>query len=161
MKSKLQLMLINLTKHLVPTKYLLDFLNVILTVGLTSLLISLIISTKSNMPASWEEGLIVLISQKGDREELNNYRPITLLNSIYKIWTIILANRITPIMNYLTNDIQCDYKKHKSTSAIIFYIKQNSLKMAITATFYLASKRRLAKLVEINFGKYFALKDFL
>ena len=37
--------------------------------------------------------------QKGYRADLNNYRAITLLRAIYNIRTIILAKRITPIMN--------------------------------------------------------------
>lgn len=45
-------------------------------------------------PATWYEGWIIPIFKKGDRSTPSNYRPITLLNSMPKIFSSILASRL-------------------------------------------------------------------
>ena len=43
-----------------------------------------------NMPEDWNEGLIYMIPKSsGQLEELQNWRPITLLNVIYKMSTTL------------------------------------------------------------------------
>uniref|UniRef100_A0A803TV12 Reverse transcriptase domain-containing protein n=1 Tax=Anolis carolinensis TaxID=28377 RepID=A0A803TV12_ANOCA len=47
------------------------------------------------IPDSWKEATIVMIPKEGlDMSEVKNYRPISLLNTDYKIFTKILANRL-------------------------------------------------------------------
>ena len=78
-----------------------------------------------DLPQYWQDGEI--ISYKGDIEDLNNYRAITLFTTIYKIWAPIMSHGIKPTINLLTNDKQCAYKE-KSTTWLIYTIKQNALK---------------------------------
>ena len=66
--------------------------------------------TSNEMPTEWKQGLITLISKSGCAELIKNYRPITLLNSIYKIWATVINNRLKPIMNILTNETQHSWK---------------------------------------------------
>lgn len=40
-------------------------------------------------------GTIVLLFKKGDAKSLSNYRPITLLNTTYKLFTAMLAKRLS------------------------------------------------------------------
>jgi hypothetical protein len=44
-------------------------------------------------PPSWIQSHTILLYKKGDPSTLDNYRPITLANAIYKLWTtcVILA----------------------------------------------------------------------
>lgn len=51
---------------------------------------------QGNMPPdSWREGLIVVISKDGkDISMPSGYRPITILNHDYKLFTLVLANRL-------------------------------------------------------------------
>jgi sorting nexin-29 len=42
---------------------------------------------QERMPQEWEIGIIFPLFKKGDRRECSNYRGITLLNSIYKLFT--------------------------------------------------------------------------
>ena len=45
-------------------------------------------------PEDWSEGLIVPIFKKGEKDEVSNYRGITLLSIIGKLFTRILNNRL-------------------------------------------------------------------
>uniref|UniRef100_A0A803U0T4 Reverse transcriptase domain-containing protein n=1 Tax=Anolis carolinensis TaxID=28377 RepID=A0A803U0T4_ANOCA len=50
--------------------------------------------TNKQIPESWKEANIILIHKEhSDPTEIRNYRPISLLNIDYKIFTSILANR--------------------------------------------------------------------
>ena len=35
----------------------------------------------------WEESTTILLHKKGSELDLNNYRPIALANTLYKVWT--------------------------------------------------------------------------
>lgn len=51
----------------------------------------------------WQEslsfGALPLIHKKGVKDEINNWRPITCLNSVYKILALALSRRISPILD--------------------------------------------------------------
>jgi hypothetical protein len=64
---------------LVP--YLLKLFNVIFQEGV--------------FPAEWSEGYIIPIHKKGAMDKADNYRGITLLSSLGKLFTKILNNRLT------------------------------------------------------------------
>lgn len=62
------------------------------------------ISLAAKLPESWTEGLVTLIfKEKGDKNDLKNWRPITLLNCDYKIFTKTLSNRIRNVAGSLVN----------------------------------------------------------
>ena len=48
-------------------------------------------------PDKWTEGIIVPIHKKGSREDVNNYRGVTLLSCFSKLFTTLLNNRITKL----------------------------------------------------------------
>jgi len=50
---------------------------------------------QERMPEEWEIGNICPIFKTGKRRECSNYRGITLLNIIYKIFTCLVYNRLT------------------------------------------------------------------
>merc|ERR1712105_404003 len=83
---------------------------------------------------SWQNGQILFIHKSGDRKHLDNYRPITLLPTIYKLWETIMSNIITPILNIITNDQQCAYRANKYTMEIIYNIKKKPIKRCNTRT---------------------------
>jgi hypothetical protein len=37
-------------------------------------------------PLSWQENFVKLIYKKNEATKIENYRPISLLNTIFKIW---------------------------------------------------------------------------
>ncbi|EPB73656.1 reverse transcriptase [Ancylostoma ceylanicum] len=42
---------------------------------------------KCEVPAAWKQSSTILLFKKGDKEDLENYRPITLLPVLYKVFT--------------------------------------------------------------------------
>ena len=51
------------------------------------------------VPRQWREGLIVNIFKKGDREDPANYRGITLLSVVRKVFCKILNNRLVQYLD--------------------------------------------------------------
>ena len=45
-------------------------------------------------PEQWTEGYIIPLHKKGDKDRVENYRPITLLSTMGKLFTRILNNRL-------------------------------------------------------------------
>ncbi|KAK9986443.1 hypothetical protein SO802_031394, partial [Lithocarpus litseifolius] len=52
---------------------------------------------------------IVLIPKMQGPESINNYRPISLCNSVYKIITKVIVNRIRPFLDKLVSPYQCAF----------------------------------------------------
>jgi len=64
------------------------------------------------MNRKWVSGTMTFIYKgKKDQMEIKNYRPITLLNIIYKIWAIVMTEKLAVIMNIITTEQQTAYKK--------------------------------------------------
>jgi hypothetical protein len=61
--------------------------------GLLARLFSLILST-SQWPSEWSEGVITLIHKSGPKELLANYRQITVLPSMAKLFEMVLYRRL-------------------------------------------------------------------
>ena len=51
------------------------------------------------VPRQWRDGLIVNIFKKGDREDPGNYRGITLLSVVGKVFCKILNNRLVQCLD--------------------------------------------------------------
>ncbi len=52
------------------------------------------------------EGVIALVYKKGNRLDIENYRPISLLNVDYKILTKVLANRVKRVIGSIVQPTQ-------------------------------------------------------
>ena len=50
---------------------------------------------QSKIPQDWQTAAIILLNKKEDKTDLNNYIPISLLNSLYKLFTKIITYRLT------------------------------------------------------------------
>ncbi|CAG9840644.1 unnamed protein product [Diabrotica balteata] len=86
------------------------------------ILMNKILMTKQ-IPNSWNEAITLLLFKKGDKKDLKNYRPITLLNVMYKLLTKILTNRLTTKLDGYQAREQAGFRKSFSTSDHLLTMK--------------------------------------
>ena len=90
-------------------------LNIINMAELTTLLNQWWNSPEDFDPELWQ-AIVVLIFKKGNTEDLNNYRPISLLNTLYKILAMIIKNRLERGMEVHLQRTQFGFRKNKGTA---------------------------------------------
>jgi hypothetical protein len=88
---------------------------------------------KGELPHHWKESNAIPIHRKGDKTDCSNYRGISLLSTSYKILSNILLARLTPYADEIIGDQQCGFRRNRSTTGQIFYIRQNGTS-TLTAT---------------------------
>ncbi|GAN01199.1 hypothetical protein MAM1_0005c00631 [Mucor ambiguus] len=79
--------------------------------------------TKGIFPDSWNVSLMTLLYKKNDPNDMENYRPISLCNTDYKLMTRLLNHRLMEVAPQLINEnlagfvpgrfmpkMQCDVK---------------------------------------------------
>jgi hypothetical protein len=59
-----------------------------------------------------------------DKTDCNNYRGISLLSTSYEILSNILLSRLIPYAEEIIGDHQCGFRRNRSTTNQIFYIRQ-------------------------------------
>ena len=75
-------------------------------------LFNLVIET-GNIPKSWKESLTILIEKKTSVENLDHLRPISLMQSMAKMFELILQRRMAKVVKI--SEHQAAYQKDKST----------------------------------------------
>ena len=69
--------------------------------------------TKGELSATQKRAIMSLLFKKGDRQLLQNWRPISLLNTDYKIGAFALAARLHTVLAKLVNSDQTGYVKNR------------------------------------------------
>lgn len=77
------------------------------------------------IPEEWSAGIIVPIFKKGNRKEPSNYRGITLLSCVGKLFTSLLNNRLSKFLedNKTLLENQAGFRKNYSTLDHCFLLK--------------------------------------
>ncbi len=76
-----------------------------------------------SLPRSSQRGVISLIPKKGDLSDVANWRPVSLLNTDYKIFAKLLANRLKSRMHSVINHDQSYCVPDRSIHDNILLIK--------------------------------------
>ena len=82
--------------------------------------------------------MLTLLYKKGERADISNWRPISLLNVDYKIITKLLAERLKPLLPKIIHSDQKGYVNGRNISEanrllqdIIDYSEQNNINSSI------------------------------
>ncbi len=79
---------------------------------------------ESFTPKQWHKTEIILLYNKGDRSHLNNYRPVSLLSNISKVFFKLIKSRIYSILDIQQPINQAGFRRGYSTIDHIFTINQ-------------------------------------
>ena len=68
-------------------------------------------------PEEWSKAIIIPLHKKGDKNNPDNYRGISLLSILSKVFTHIINSRLThwTERNSVLNDAQAGFRKGRST----------------------------------------------
>ena len=92
------------------------------TVKSVTKLFNLIFSSEC-YPESWNKAYIISVFKSGDKDDPNNYRGISLLNGIAKIFSAVLNNRIMNYMKDKFSELQFGFRPNRRTTDSIFIFK--------------------------------------
>lgn len=113
------------------------------------------------MPEEWKIGLYPIF-KKGDKLQCGNYRGITMLNIIYKIFSNILLRRLSKYSEEIIGECQSGFRPGRSTIDQIFVMRQSMEKcyeynidlhmlfMDFQQAFNSINRRRMLNLKEIQ-----------
>ena len=79
---------------------------------------------EENIPEEQLQARVVMIYKKGDTSKYENYRPISLLNSMYKIYTAIIQKRLAEKLDKHLQKTQYGFRQDKSTADAIHIIRR-------------------------------------
>jgi hypothetical protein len=78
----------------------------------------------AGFPQEWKEGIICPIYKKGEKDTASNYRGITLLNTAYKVYAMIVEERLMKEMNErgVLPDGQAGFRKGRGTMDNVYIL---------------------------------------
>ena len=88
---------------------------------------------KKRTPNSWKNSHIFTIYKKGNPNNPLNYRSIALLPTTYKIYSMLINNRLSNFMekNNCFSNIQGEFRKDRPTYAKIWSLKKKKLNIQL------------------------------
>lgn len=83
---------------------------------------------RREIPREWKEAIVIPIHKKGDKQDCNNYRGISLQNVSYKVFSKVLLNRLENYTNSIIEEHQSGFIKGRSTTDQTFIVKESIAK---------------------------------
>jgi hypothetical protein len=74
-------------------------------------------------PAGFLDGAISVIHKKGDRADPTNYRPITLLNTDYRILARVLATRLQRVLPEVIDPAQLAFVRGRKIGEAVLLMQ--------------------------------------
>ncbi|KAJ0179579.1 hypothetical protein K1T71_005291 [Dendrolimus kikuchii] len=79
---------------------------------------------RGTVPRAWTKSAVVLFFKKGDKTLLKNYRPISLLSHVYKLFSRVITNRLARRLDEFQPPEQAGFRKGYSTVDHIHTVRQ-------------------------------------
>ena len=78
----------------------------------------------NSFPAGWNKGKVTLVHKRGSRSVLGNYRPITVLISLAGLYSRVLNERLTSVVetHNLLGEIQGGFRKNRGCADNTFIL---------------------------------------
>ncbi|XP_071153363.1 putative leucine-rich repeat-containing protein DDB_G0290503 [Mytilus edulis] len=67
-------------------------------------------------PKSWKDSYIIALHKKGDKSDPNNYRGISLISNLPKIFNAVLNNRLITVVDKQLNNCQFGFRENHRTA---------------------------------------------
>nr|ADI61818.1 endonuclease-reverse transcriptase [Bombyx mori] len=79
---------------------------------------------RGRTPKAWNNSIVILFFKKGDKTLLKNYRPISLLNHIYKLFSRVITNRLARRFDEFQPPEQAGFRSGYGTIDHIHTVRQ-------------------------------------
>ncbi|KAJ2941256.1 hypothetical protein O0L34_g3453 [Tuta absoluta] len=80
--------------------------------------------TTESIPKDWTNSTIILLHKKGDKGDIGNYRPISLMSNVYKVFSKIILSRISGTLDDNQPREQAGFRSNFSTIDHIHVLRQ-------------------------------------
>ena len=90
--------------------------------------------TQESVEDEVTQALVILLFKKGDKSNLANYRPISLLNTNYKLLAAIIQKRIADSLDKHLQRTQYGFRQQKGTTQATHYVRRIVEKGEMTRT---------------------------
>ena len=74
-------------------------------------------------PTPWTQSLVITLKKKGNLQQCQNYRTISLINHPSKVMLKIILNRLKPKTEKIIAEEQARYRAGRSTTKQIFNLR--------------------------------------
>ena len=72
------------------------------------------LQNNETIPKQWKTGVIMKIPKKGNLNKYSNWRGTTLLSMPYRVYYILILNRISKTIDKKLREIQSDFREKRS-----------------------------------------------
>jgi exonuclease III len=76
------------------------------------------------IPADFLAAKVILIFKKGSTQSLDNYRPISLLPTLYKLFSAVVQQRLAAAIDHLLHPQQYGFRARRGTTQAIHHIRR-------------------------------------
>ena len=76
------------------------------------------------IPEDWLTAQVISIFKRGRRDDCNNYRGISLVDTAYKVYTRIINKRLQMIAENLISEEQSGFRKGRSCTDNTFILNE-------------------------------------